>query len=185
MECFYLFITWLNDILCFFYLHKLLVRKTFCRNNEFLCSNGEQCIPQGWVCDRHRDCGDNSDEKSCGKGFNKTEATDSIHDSLPPRPEHSSSSVENVSNQNVRKVDWNPFSSTNLIKFSSRHKRKFILFRPSIICFLSEAHKYKIQSKARIQQVFNQFPSAKHFAYIFPLSCWKRSNYSQFTLKVK
>lgn len=73
----------LNDILCF-YPHKFLVRKTFCRNNEFLCSNGEQCIPQGWVCDRARDCSDGSDEQSCGgKSFNKTEATNSIHDSLP------------------------------------------------------------------------------------------------------
>lgn len=40
--------------------------KTFCPNNEFLCSNGEQCIPSGWVCDRSKDCSDGSDEKACG-----------------------------------------------------------------------------------------------------------------------
>lgn len=40
--------------------------KTFCPNNEFLCSNGEQCIPSGWVCDRSKDCSDGSDENACG-----------------------------------------------------------------------------------------------------------------------
>jgi hypothetical protein len=51
-----------------FHLHKnlFLEKKTFCRNNEFLCSNGESCIPQGWVCDRTKDCSDGSDELSCG-----------------------------------------------------------------------------------------------------------------------
>lgn len=81
----FFFIIMLNVTLCFLHLRNILVRKTFCRNNEFLCSNGEQCIPQGWVCDRAKDCSDGSDENSCGgKGFNKTEAIDSIHDSLPP-----------------------------------------------------------------------------------------------------
>lgn len=43
-----------------------LVKRTFCPNNEFLCSNGEQCIPNGWVCDRAKDCSDGSDEVGCG-----------------------------------------------------------------------------------------------------------------------
>lgn len=37
-----------------------------CPSNEFLCHNGEQCIPIAWVCDNAEDCVDGSDEGSCG-----------------------------------------------------------------------------------------------------------------------
>jgi Low-density lipoprotein receptor domain class A len=38
--------------------------------NEFLCHNGEQCIPNAWVCDNAIDCADGSDENLCGKQNN-------------------------------------------------------------------------------------------------------------------
>jgi hypothetical protein len=45
-------------------------RKSHCPSNEFLCHNGEQCIPIAWVCDNANDCADGSDENSCGKQNN-------------------------------------------------------------------------------------------------------------------
>lgn len=37
-----------------------------CSESEFRCDN-EQCIPGNWECDNDNDCGDNSDERDCGK----------------------------------------------------------------------------------------------------------------------
>ena len=37
-----------------------------CRNNEFRCQNG-LCIPQLLQCDGQDNCGDGSDESSCGR----------------------------------------------------------------------------------------------------------------------
>jgi Low-density lipoprotein receptor domain class A len=155
-----------------FALCNFLVRKTFCRNNEFLCSNGEQCIPQGWVCDRATDCSDGSDEKSCGgKNFNKTEVTDSIHDST-------TQPVLSVSQKMFQigtfiAIFFN--ERKNLIKFSSLGKSEISFFASSLTCFLSNTHTSTKQRKEkRIQQVFNQFCSVKHFAY-FSLALLKKA----------
>lgn len=60
---------------------KHAVKLTFCPNNDFLCSNGEQCIPTGWVCDRSNDCSDGSDEVSC-ESKEKGHTDDSTYDRL-------------------------------------------------------------------------------------------------------
>jgi hypothetical protein len=39
-----------------------------CKENEFRCANSQQCIPLQFVCNYVDDCGDNSDERSCGPG---------------------------------------------------------------------------------------------------------------------
>lgn len=36
-----------------------------CGITEFKCDNAK-CISLSWICDQKNDCGDNSDEKSCG-----------------------------------------------------------------------------------------------------------------------
>lgn len=48
-------------------IYLVVNEKSHCPNNEFLCHNGEQCIPSAWVCDNSKDCSDGSDEASCGK----------------------------------------------------------------------------------------------------------------------
>ncbi|GBN16072.1 hypothetical protein AVEN_80407-1 [Araneus ventricosus] len=37
-----------------------------CPTHQFECGNG-RCIPITWHCDEDNDCGDNTDETSCGK----------------------------------------------------------------------------------------------------------------------
>lgn len=37
-----------------------------CEPNEYKCNNG-RCIQRMWVCDGEDDCGDRSDEHSCGE----------------------------------------------------------------------------------------------------------------------
>lgn len=39
-----------------------------CQENEFACRHGLQCIPLQFLCNFVDDCGDNSDEVSCGPG---------------------------------------------------------------------------------------------------------------------
>lgn len=59
---------WVNEaLLCFWPINfSALVDVEHCPNNEFLCKNGEQCIPRDWVCDNSKDCADGSDELLCG-----------------------------------------------------------------------------------------------------------------------
>ncbi|GFY63406.1 uncharacterized protein TNIN_161361 [Trichonephila inaurata madagascariensis] len=37
-----------------------------CPSHQFECGNG-RCIPMTWHCDDDNDCGDNTDESSCGE----------------------------------------------------------------------------------------------------------------------
>ena len=143
-----------NEHLCAYHLHKLSEKRTYCRNNEFLCSNGESCIPQDWVCDRTKDCSDGSDEISCvGKGFNQDKSNwlaTWLDSPQPPRP--FVSSVKNLTGMFHR---WSEFMS-NLIKFSSQHKKeKIILYvRQS----LSKTQKNTKQSWAKKKQrEFNKY----------------------------
>ena len=39
-----------------------------CDSSQFTCDNG-QCIPASFECDGYSDCGDDSDESSCGKVY--------------------------------------------------------------------------------------------------------------------
>ncbi|XP_072042803.1 uncharacterized protein [Amphiura filiformis] len=36
-----------------------------CAENQYKCTDGQQCIPSHWRCDYFNDCGDNSDEAGC------------------------------------------------------------------------------------------------------------------------
>ena len=38
-----------------------------CHSEEFLCSNGRQCVPNSCLCDTWLDCTDGSDEYLCSK----------------------------------------------------------------------------------------------------------------------
>ena len=42
--------------------------KISCINgSEWMCKNGNKCIPSIWKCDKENDCPDGSDEEHCGK----------------------------------------------------------------------------------------------------------------------
>ncbi len=43
----------------------MLCKFADCEWSEFWCTNGE-CVNSPYVCDGNDDCGDNSDERSCG-----------------------------------------------------------------------------------------------------------------------
>ncbi|CAB0021057.1 unnamed protein product [Nesidiocoris tenuis] len=45
-----------------------------CYATEFACASGNQCIPRGMLCDKTRDCHDNSDEIGCNTGAYSCEA---------------------------------------------------------------------------------------------------------------
>jgi len=54
-----------------------------CQHDQFLCTNGKQCIPNGWKCDGYADCEDGSDEHGCNdvvhyncSGYDSTIAND-------------------------------------------------------------------------------------------------------------
>ena len=38
-----------------------------CEGDQFHCANTSRCIDAERICDFHDDCGDNSDEQSCGE----------------------------------------------------------------------------------------------------------------------
>ena len=40
-----------------------------CSQREFTCNTTGDCIPRQWVCDKTRDCEDNSDEQNCRMYF--------------------------------------------------------------------------------------------------------------------
>lgn len=74
-ECDFSCLFWMSFFVCalfiaslalYFSIKLFLVKRTFCPNKEFLCQNGEMCIPEGWLCDRTKDCSDGSDELNCG-----------------------------------------------------------------------------------------------------------------------
>lgn len=45
--------------------------KNNCTTNQFVCKNGN-CVPTSSRCNENNDCGDGSDEESCGKHFIKS-----------------------------------------------------------------------------------------------------------------
>lgn len=55
----------LNETVGFFYEHASIQ----CKNGEFACFAGEQCVSYTLVCDGHGDCQDFSDEANCSKFF--------------------------------------------------------------------------------------------------------------------
>lgn len=68
----------------FWFVSKILIfqfqeKRTSCPNNQFLCDNGEQCIPHTWICDHAPDCLDGSDEANCGKDWISCKICARIH----------------------------------------------------------------------------------------------------------
>lgn len=45
----------------------LLTSVGSCRTDQFKCADGSRCIDARWKCDGEDDCGDSSDELTCGK----------------------------------------------------------------------------------------------------------------------
>ena len=54
------------SLILLYILHNLICCLEICQTNQFRCDNGK-CVFNSWKCDNVDDCGDNSDEKSCGK----------------------------------------------------------------------------------------------------------------------
>ncbi|OTF83085.1 hypothetical protein BLA29_002805 [Euroglyphus maynei] len=44
--------------------HEHGTEKKQCREKEFQCDNGQRCIPYHWLCDGHKDCHDQTDERT-------------------------------------------------------------------------------------------------------------------------
>ena len=42
------------------------VGEATCGPSQFQCENTGRCIPESFICDGDRDCGDMSDEQNCG-----------------------------------------------------------------------------------------------------------------------
>ena len=53
---------------CISWKFHTLFSGSHCAPSEFSCGNG-RCIRGYWKCDGSDDCGDNSDEKDCGKAI--------------------------------------------------------------------------------------------------------------------
>ena len=54
------------SLILLYILYNLICCLEICQTNQFRCDNGK-CVFNSWKCDNVNDCGDNSDEKSCGK----------------------------------------------------------------------------------------------------------------------
>ena len=38
-----------------------------CKENEYMCKSGKNCIPLDYICDGVTDCEDNDDEEQCNR----------------------------------------------------------------------------------------------------------------------
>ena len=38
-----------------------------CKENEYMCKSGKNCIPLDYICDGVTDCEDNDDEAQCNR----------------------------------------------------------------------------------------------------------------------
>ncbi|CAF3508414.1 unnamed protein product [Didymodactylos carnosus] len=48
-----------------FHCNKLLDCQPKCTQHEFTCNKSLECIPKQWICDKVKDCADESDEMNC------------------------------------------------------------------------------------------------------------------------
>lgn len=64
-----------------------------CKNGDFACFAGEQCVSYTLVCDGHGDCQDFSDEANCSKFFTSHLNNLSISQLQPRHPNNSFTSL--------------------------------------------------------------------------------------------
>ena len=43
-----------------------------CKENEYMCKSGKNCIPLDYICDGVTDCEDNDDEAQCNRKRDQT-----------------------------------------------------------------------------------------------------------------
>ena len=46
---------------------KIYFSENMCKENEYMCNSGKNCIPLDYICDGVTDCEDNDDEAQCNR----------------------------------------------------------------------------------------------------------------------